>query len=225
MSTLNRKIKGEYLTLVLLGSFNPAILHKDWLLKQDIITEDEKRDANIEVVGNELMKVSFNGIQIQCLLDRLQISTSNISNAEQVRDITIQILTTLPHTPISACGINPRCEFIAESEDHWNKIGHTLAPKEDVWNDLLIKPGMNAVSIKGKLESITHNSEVNIQVSPTMEDRLSISIRTNCHFPIPKESIERTQAEFVIDILMTEWQSATSLPRNVVSKILEKIPS
>ena len=132
--------EAEDLTVVIVGAFNPAIFHPQWFLHHKLISDQEAEDAKIKLVSVQATDVKMRGWQLVCVSDRLSLTTSNISEAAPIQDFLTQLFTLLPHTPVTACGINVSAQFAVESQAYWHKIGHTLAPKELIWNDMLVKP-------------------------------------------------------------------------------------
>ena len=54
MAETARNLESEALEVVMLGSFNPAILHPQWFLRQKLIGEEEALAAKIKVVAAEV---------------------------------------------------------------------------------------------------------------------------------------------------------------------------
>jgi hypothetical protein len=148
MAETARNLESETLEVIMLGSFNPAILHPQWFLRQKLIGEEEALAATIKVVAAEVADVSFAGIHITCLNQSLLLSIQNMAFSTKLFDLIDGVLNLLPHVPMRACGVNPSAHYRVETVEYWHKIGHTLAPKRPIWDPLFPEPGMQNLTIK-----------------------------------------------------------------------------
>src|SRR5437762_8820921 len=99
MAETVRNLESETLEVVMLGSFNPAILHPQWFLRQKLIGEEEALDAKVKVVAAEVADVSFAGIHIACLHQSLALSIQNVAFSTKLFDLIDALLNLLPHVP------------------------------------------------------------------------------------------------------------------------------
>ncbi len=106
MSASNRTPEAEGLDVVVVGSFNPAIFHPEWFLRQGLILDQDAKDAEVKVVSSEFSEIRLCGLRLFCMSERLSLGTSNISQAARIQDLLVQVFTLLPHVPVTACGIN-----------------------------------------------------------------------------------------------------------------------
>ena len=165
----------------MVGSFNPAIFHPQWFIRHELIGEEEADPHGVKVVSSEVTEIRISEIRLVCIGDRLTLGTQNIAYEEKLRDLAEGILSLLLHTPIRACGINPSAHYQLENVDYWHKIGHTLAPKELIWNDLFVTPGLKNLTIQSKASPQDLN-EVNVTVAPSARFNQGLLIYVNSHF-------------------------------------------
>jgi hypothetical protein len=95
----------EEISVVLVGSFNPGIFHPEWFRRQEILLPQEAEDAKPRVVSPEVTEVLFLDMKLDVFPDRFLLETHDASRAEKLQDIVINVLTRLPHTPVTACGL------------------------------------------------------------------------------------------------------------------------
>jgi hypothetical protein len=222
MSAAIRTPEAEGLDVVLVEAFNPAIFHPEWFFRQGIVTEQDAKEAKVQDVSGEISIVQICGILLQCVNDRFSLATTNISNAERMQDMIRQTFSLLAHTPILACGINPHVHYLVGNEAYWHKIGHTLAPKELIWNDLLEQPGMQSLTIKA-LRRGDYPGEINATVEPSVKHRPGVFLKVNYHYSLPRETIHAGAAELVLRFIEAEWKSACGMARRVAEQIFSKI--
>jgi hypothetical protein len=219
---MNRKPEAEGLEVIVVGSFNPAIFHPEWFSRHNLVGEEDAKQATINVVSGQVSEFKISGVKLLCVSDRLAMGIANMSLQPKVQDMLLQIFTLLPHTPIGACGINPWAHYQVHSVEYWHKIGHTLAPKELIWKDLVDKPGMQSLTIKAPREG-EFPGELNLTVEPSLLFPPGIVAKSNYHFGLPVDSFTAGGTELLSRFLKEEWDAACRMARTVAEKIFEKI--
>lgn len=224
LKIVNHVPKLEGLDVVFVGAFNPAIFHPEWFRRYELLSDTDADAATSTVVGKELAQVEFGGIHLQCLPDRFMLATSDVSQNERIQDLINQIFKLLPHTPITACGINPRAHYEVATEPLWHKIGDTLAPKDLIWQEFFPKSGMQTVTIKApRLGDFPGEINITVQPSNKLLPSFGIYIVTNNHFPLPESARRVDAAKQALAFMNSEWKAATTMSRRVAEKIFEKI--
>lgn len=215
----------EKISVVLVGSFNPGIFHPEWFRRQEILLPQEADEATLKVVSPEVTEVLFLDMKLDVFPDRFIIETRDASRAEKLQDIVINVLTRLPHTPVTACGLNNELHFDIKDKAYWHKIGHTLAPKEPVWNDVMEKPGMQTLVIKG-VRGGEFPGEVNVTVAPSKGSKMlyGLFVGSNFHFPVPRNESDTPRSEQVVPYVETEWKNALEQARRVAYRVFSQIP-
>jgi hypothetical protein len=222
MSTATRTPEAEGLAIVLVGSVNPAIFHPEWFFRQGIIAEQDAKEAKVEDVSDQLTVVQLCGMRLQCVGGKFSLDTMNISSAERMQDMIHQTFRLLSHTPIFACGINPLVHYSVGSPDYWHKIGHLLAPKDLVWNELMEKPGLQSLTIKAPRQG-EFPGEINVTVEPSAMFRPGIFVKANYHYALSSESVHAGSAEQALKFIQAEWKTACGMARKVAEQIFAKI--
>jgi hypothetical protein len=218
----------ENCTVVLLGSFNPAIFHPEWFVRLGLLAEEAVDSDKIKVVSPEVTECVVGAVKVFCDSTRLVFSVGNMIDADKLQDVVLGTLRILAHVPLGAVGINQEGVFKAQSEDHWHKIGHTLVPKDPVWNKLGDAPGMQRISIKYPLQE-NPKIEQNFTVEPyprTGPTHPAIKIGTNLHYQICSSSELSSGGEstkLALEFIADRWKSATGKVREVANVIFEEI--
>jgi hypothetical protein len=212
----------EEISIVLLGSLNPGIFHPEWFRRQEILSPQDAEAANIKIVSPEVTEVLFLDMKLDVFPNRLVLETLDASRAEKLQDIVVNILSKLPHTPITACGLNNTIQFDLDDEAYWHQIGHTLAPKDLIWNSVLEKPGMALLSVKGILSG-KFAGEININVAPARKFVHGLLVSSNFHYPVPRDDKGTAQSTEVPNYVQQTWKPALEKARSVAYQIFEKI--
>src|SRR5260370_9089105 len=135
-------------SIVMLGSFNPAIFQPRWLGAQQLIRPEEAEDAKIKIIQEDVADFSTAWFHLQVLQNRLQLISTDPRHYDPLRDLAMAVFAILHHTPVRALGINRDFHFAMPSLDEWHGIGNTLAPKE-LWSAFLKNPGLRSMLIQG----------------------------------------------------------------------------
>ena len=129
------------------------------------------------------------------------------------------ILTKLPHTPISAAGINQFLHLPTGGEANWHKVGDTLAPKELIWVTLYERPGLANISIQyprqGRFPGFIN---IAVQPSPLIPHGIMVSSNTEL-----RATDQVGSAPQVVDFIQTEWSNAIKEAKRVAEVIFRKI--
>jgi len=212
----------EQVSIVLVGSLNPGIFHPEWFRRQGILLPQEAEEAKTKIVSPEVTEIRFLDMKLDVFPDRLVLETTDVSRAEKLQDVLINVLAKLPHTPVTACGLNNAIQFDLNDEAYWHTIGHTLAPKELIWDDLLEKPGMALLMIKG-VRTGDFPGEVNVNVAPAKKFSHGLLVSSNFHYTVPAKEGDTPQSERVSRYVQEMWKPALEKARAVAYRIFDTI--
>ena len=213
--------QADNLAVVFLGSFNPAIFHPEWLARQGMIQEADLENAKLDVSSQDISRFEVTGIGVEVLHERLQLYTRDLSREALLQDMAGSILAKLPHTPIRACGLNSSHHYNLANEAYWHKIGHTLAPKDLIWNELLEKPGMENLTVKGT-RSGSYPGYVNVTIQPSSRFKHGLFVSSNTHYGSLNQD-ETLGVENLQGFITTEWQSAFQIAAKTAQVIFARI--
>jgi hypothetical protein len=212
----------EDISIVLLGSLNPGIFHPEWFRRQEILSAQNAEEAKIKIISPEVTEILFLDMKLDVFPNRLVLETLDASRAEKLQDILLNIIAKLPHTPITACGLNNTIQFDLNDEKYWHRIGHTLAPKDLIWNDVLEKPGMALLSVKGSLPK-EFAGDINVSVAPSRKFAHGLLVSSNFHYSVPRDDKGTYQSQEVPIYVQQLWKPALEKARAVAYEIFDKI--
>jgi len=182
-------------SLVIIGSWNPAILNPEWLVREIYQNpEDTDTPVTMEFATKPGMPPRFTieGTSFVPANDRLMINPQNIEevNLRFVEDKAIVLLNILSHTPVLAFGQN--FEFI-ESE-----------PSDELLSDITAINGNVADHVDGKelvTSRIITSHEINSGLLhfTRVYSRGSMSLKFNFHYDVStaNEAAEKMNGTFV----------------------------
>ena len=113
-----------------MGSFNPAIFHPEWLSKYELISDDDLKAADIEIVHRDLTQFSLSWLRVNAWRNKFVARTNDPSQYAPLKDLMISIFKILEHTPANQMGMNIELIYKIDTEESWHKIGNNLVPKK-----------------------------------------------------------------------------------------------
>lgn len=102
---INLEIKNNFISIVTLGHFNPAILNKDFLEENNILKFEEDPKITLTPI---VCTVDYKNLKIIVDLERFQVVENNIQDFESnlILNFVYNYLDVLKYTPINIMGIN-----------------------------------------------------------------------------------------------------------------------
>jgi hypothetical protein len=127
-------------SIIAVGDFNPAIFTPDWLERNSLIGKD---DADIVregsqrkslIVSHQVASFETKWFALQVLENQFSL-TSKDALSPAFKDLAAGVFQLVPHTPVTAVGLNFMGHFKLATEAEYYRIGDLLAPK-DIWKTL-----------------------------------------------------------------------------------------
>ena len=210
-------------SIVFIGSFNPKIFQPAWFVKEELIQKQEGDEADIEIIHNEFVSFGLHWLKLSVRRDRFQVSTSQESYYEILKDLALGTFKLLKHTPISQMGINLHLHFRMNSENEWHNFGHKLAPKE-IWNKVLTRPGMLTLSMQGDLNRNDLKGYRQVSVEPSPKVLPGVYFTVNDHYEVKDKKIENVSGcEEIVGILETNWHESIKASKEIIYQLLENV--
>jgi hypothetical protein len=201
----------EGVTIVVVGSFNPAIFHPAWLSTHNLVRRDEAEAAKVEVVHAELASLVLPWVHLQVARDRFQASTLDPAHFDHLLDLVVGVFAILAETPVTAVGFtyNIHREMSTEKRD---VLGDGIAPKEG-WALLLEHPKLRSMTMQGRAQRGA-DCLVTVTVEPSVRIEPGVYTQINRHY----QSAERNVARLLTD-LKADWAAALEDARRIVQAI------
>ena len=208
----------ERASIVMIGSFNPAIFQPRWLEAQRLIRPEEAESAKITIIQAEIADFSTEWFQLQVLQNRLSLSSADPSQYAPLRDLGTGIFALLPHTPITALGLNRQFHFKMASPEAWHGLGHRLAPK-DPWDAIMEEPGLRSMVMQGRRKEANGGTSY-IRVEPSTKFQQGLFVEVNEEFK-PHGDGTPDGAQWVADRLSEHWDSIMNFAKEAAGHLLD----
>ena len=223
----------QTLSIVFVGSFNPRIFHPTWFEREGLALPEEEAASLSEnkmegpLVTPDLSRCEIGPeITVECQANRLTLNAATTLGEERLRTLAAAILAKLPHTPITAVGINHLQVFDARNKDEWHLVGDLLVPKDEVWVKVMTgRPGMALVRVED-FRPGPPPVRVWATIEPVREPHppYRIAIHTNWHTDIPQTSSDSASpSELASDFVASQWDPSLDFARNLAKTLFGKV--
>ena len=118
-------------SIVLVGQFNPAIFTADWLERNSLIGSEDAEYARAStnvLVSHAVAVCETEWFALQVLENQFSL-TSKGALSHAFRDLAEGIATLVPHTPVTALGLNFMGHYKMSTEAGYHMVGDVLVPK------------------------------------------------------------------------------------------------
>ena len=205
-------------SIVILGSFNPAIFHPSWFKANGLIKPEEADKAKLEFTTPLISIFRVEWFRLQVEAQKFVIQTENETHFELLSDLVMGTFSLLEHTPVSAIGLNRGMHFKMDSEESWHAFGDRIAPK-DIWQGVLEEPGLLSLVMQGPKQKPNQKSEryVVVRIESSMRTTPGIYIDVNNHFGIKDNDLQK-----VLNILKESWRDVLISSRKIADQIIKE---
>lgn len=218
MPTPALKLSGS--TVVLVGSFNPPIFQPEWFVRQNLLPENEAKNADIKVIHSEVTQFETERFAFQVTTDRLIVGSKPNTVSEHLKDLVRGTFYVLEHTPVQMMGLNRQMHFEMNTEEAWHRLGDKLAPK-DIWNSVIQgrRPGLRNLEVlyQKKADDPREMPQVTVLVQPSLRVLpYGAYFEVNNHFAA---SPEHGLAD-LMDLLDTQWEELQKDAERIAREVL-----
>ena len=183
---LNRYLQIETLSLVIIGDFNPVIFQPYWLFSKGLIRDDEAKNANVDILHNEIVRFELDWLKMEITRSRCELSSSKVPYFEPLKDLVIGIFKILNETPIKSLGINHIFDLELKSDAQYYEFGNKLAPLE-LWKDDLRAPRLFQLEIFEYERKDGLEGSRKVRITPSDKSiSFGVAVNINNHFDLKK---------------------------------------
>lgn len=201
-------------SIVAVGAFNPAIFSPDWLERNKLIGKGDADEATKSpglIISHQATVFETEWFAFQVVENQFSL-TSKGALTPAIRDLAVGIFSLVPHTPITALGLNFLAHFRLGSEAEYHKIGDVLAPKT-IWDSLYPErsaAGLGDLSIRiqdaERGSAPRSGNEKRISVQPSGKVKFGVFMSLNDHREIRDSGDGMSLAEQAAAIVDSDWQ-------------------
>lgn len=210
------KIEGR--TIVLVGSFNPAIFQPAWFGNNNLLRAEEVSAAADDqlIVTRQVVRFHAGGFDIAVTEDRFTVASSDAALFIPLRDLVVGTFRLLEHTPINQLGMNRHTHYLMPSQEDYRDFGHFLVPKAP-WSEIVDDPGVQSLKITSKRRE-GDGTRFNIKVEPSSRVPFGVFFDTNDHY----ERSGPDGSREIIDLVEKNWSSTNEFSSKVEQSLIEQ---
>lgn len=216
----------ESASIVLVGSFNPAILHPEWLAHQSLIRPEEAEQAEVEVVSRQLTVIRLSWLELEVLENRFRAAATDPAHFQTLKECVMGIFALLEFTPISAMGLNQEMHFRLREPENWAFLENALAPKER-WAGILTgrrdgAPTLQTLSLSGNRDGSSAERLI-VKIEPSHRVQHGVYMATNEHFEFSDEGSARGPVNSTrgpMNTLSQHWLEALAYSKRLANRLI-----
>ena len=203
-------------SVVLLGSFNPAIFQPAWFGSKNLIRTKEADDAKVELIHPQISAFAIEWFKLIVTIDRFAIETLDALHFEPVRDFVWGTFKILEHTPVYKMGINCLMHFSLSSEDKLHGFGHLIAPKGP-WAKVMKHPGVRSLVMEDPRTDPPGFLRVKIEPSNRVTNGVFIEVNNQYEYGSKDRSLKQ-----LMDNLRDSWTQITKSSNDIAQNLLSQ---
>lgn len=210
-------VRSATTSLVLIGSFNPAVFHPRWFGQHELLPAEQVAEASesVQAVGSNFLTFEAGWLAFQAIPLRCAFTAAESAYQPDLRDLVIGTLSLLPETPVWAVGFNRDVHFRVSSEDEWHAIGDRFVPNEP-WVELTggERAGLRRLIVDlGRRDG--HEGELNVELGPSLEVQPNgVYLGVNDHLQLGS-SEDPVAAADALPVIEAVWDAARSRANNI----------
>jgi hypothetical protein len=204
-------------SIVAVGDFNPAIFSPDWLERNGLIGKDDADTVRTGSQGKSLL-ISHQVAAFETKWFALQVLetqfslTSKDALSPAFKDLAVGMFQLVPHTPVTAVGLNFFGHFKLATEAEYHRIGDLLAPK-DIWKSLYPDESAGLADLTIRIQHWTRGEplktkdEKRVSVQPSNKIKFGVFLSYNDHHDVSgSDEDDLMPAKRVATIVDTVWE-------------------
>jgi len=199
----------DSLSLVAVGSFNPAIFQPEWFSKHELLPSTEVADAKIELIHPDVAEFATHWFNWRAIRMQVAVGTSDAAQFARLRDLVLGAFLLLPETPVTAFGINLDFHLRFEDQERCNAFAYRFAPP-DAWDGLLSDTKLRRLHIECPVPKGPGN-KIGVIIEPSLIADYGAHINLNTHFD--------TDLNGVIRALRNDWDQVLDFSRTLGNRL------
>lgn len=219
--TLKRLINGS--SVVAVGAFMPRLLTPIWLAQREILAEEDLQSADINIIGNDVTRISLPWLSLYCDKERLSVEVMQ-EPLVRAQDIASGILGNIAEYPTAMLGINRHIHLAAPDEQVWHRLGDLVTPKEP-WGRFAIEDGVRRAGMRSlTMERGRHKPPgfMRVTIEPSGRITHGVYFGTNDHYDLQVDGQPSTARE-TVDVIHNRWDQSVQEVDDLIESLLGQV--
>ena len=218
-------------SVILVGSFNPAIFTPAWFALHGLLPEGIADSADLAVAHKQMTMFNADWLRLEVTPDQLNVETVQAPHV-RIHDLVLRVFGEhLHHTPLTAFGLNRNVHFQVGSLAARDQLGRILAPVEP-WGPWAQELGLDGEH--GGMTSLTMTQvdpegrpaggRINVKVEPSIRignGRTGVFVGVNDHYAA--DDAQPSAAGRLMDLLEGNFQTSLSRSEQIIDHIMSLV--
>ena len=218
-------------SVILVGSFNPAIFTPAWFDLHGLLPERIADSADLAVAHKQMTMFNADWLRLEVTPDQFHAETVQAPHV-RIHDLVLRVFGEhLHHTPLTAFGLNRNVHFQVGSLAARDQLGRILAPMEP-WGAWRQELGLDGE--QGGMTSLTMTQvdpegrpaggRVNVKVEPSARignGRTGVFVGVNDHYAVDGAGPSAT--EHLMDLFEANFQTSLSRSEQIIDHIMSLV--
>lgn len=223
------EVAEKRVSIVLRGSFNPAIVQPWWLVQKDLINETDIETVDLKLIASEFTQFTVGEkFRLTSSADRFELITSLLPFVS-IADIVVRIFKEfLPETPVRSFGINVHTLLDVGGWQARDRMGRALAPIAP-WGDWGAQlpdespeknGGMTDLVMRQTFLEDRESGYIQARVTPFELHQVKMDVNNHFDFESQWESKSRLTGNDAAEIISDRFDDALGQCDYVVRQML-----
>ena len=218
-------------SVILVGSFNPAIFTPAWFALHGLLPEGIADSADLAVAHKQMTMFNADWLRLEVTPDQFNVETVQAPHV-RIHDLVLRVFGEhLHHTPLTAFGLNRNVHFQVGSLAARDQLGRILAPVEP-WGPWAQELGLDGEH--GGMTSLTMTQvdpegrpaggRINVKVEPSIRignGRTRVFVGVNDHYAA--DDARPSAAGRLMDLLEGNFQTSLSRSEQIIDHIMSLV--
>jgi len=212
-----RRADHEDFSVTLRGHFNPSIFSPGWLLANEIITELESEQANVQMIHPQVCSFNAAGIDVNVSPTEFRLWINSVALLDPLNDMFQGIWTKLPHTPVQLAELDHNRHYRLNAEEGdaaWGALesGGASAVKGAA--------GPEGEMLVQKMAAFSDpEGRYSLSLQPCNRFSKGMDIRIESRVPNP----ENGNAGTILDDVLSQWEQNQQWARSTSASVIANL--
>jgi len=169
------------------GEFNPSIFQPYWLVKQNLVGENEIPDNSVEIISSKVTSIKLDYCVFRVTKNDIRFQTDQLGFLTQSLDLLNGILMSLKTIPIYGAEISLYTHYDLKDKGKIKAFFQKLSPN-DFWTNTLEEFQYKKIKVTKKKDG-KYPSDVDISITPCPKSDKEIHLNLDDQYDWSKEGI------------------------------------
>ncbi len=218
-----RSPTSQTLSIVAIGSFNPAIIQPKWMESHALAGEGDLKalqELGVQIISQRATQLRGSSFELLVLQNRLQCTSLSPDADEVARDAVVGIMRLLGHTPIESLGINHHAHWKLESTADVDRVLCKYAQTDAIVQLVGEDPHTGLVVRAPRPDRM--EGRIIVSLEPSLRETPGVYLKLNDHAELHRWAPPITEGRQLPKLLEGElWSKSQALFHSLADKVFQ----